>query len=458
MNTVRKGDALEISIFDLVKFEIDAGTFLFRSDCCRISRKKGYYSKDRESDIVFDISIEVFLPGAKSYSFLVLIECKNYGHPVPVDDVEEFFIKTQQVAAANSKAILVTSSSFQSGGLKFARSKGIGLARYFEPSGLKWELRRSASAGHSRKSGNEDIDFEDALTREDYRSTFYDLYCQTEQGGTVSFCDLLESLALKSGLSSKTLRQIRNPNAGAGTTVPFIEKSQLEIMAEGVLVTAGQDGLVDLERLCRDHPTTKDFEIVKSPLIPSEGGAPPPLGRVLFDDKRIELFTTNESNLGRDRFTLAHELSHVLLKHGDLMRREWSDEADYEWRLQRLGTDANISRMEWQANYMAACLLMPRLPLVRDFLYELQRLDIRDKGAGLLYVDWQTCNIENFLGVTERLMKFYGASRAAVAIRLQGLGLLRDARRGTTMKTIGESLLEAPPFNGSDSAQGVEFP
>lgn len=456
MNTVSKGDALEIPIFDLIKAEIDAGTFLFRSECCRIFRRKGYYSKARESEIVFDVSIEVYLPGAKQYSLLVLIECKNYNQAVPVNDVEEFFTKTQQVAAANSKAIMVAPSGFQPGGLKFAESMGMGMARYFQPSGLKWELWRSASASYAGKSANEGVDFEDALTREDYASSYFDLYCQAGQCSTVSLLEFFEALAKTSHLSPKALRRIRNPKAGSGIVVPFMEKSALELLADAVRTAVGQDGSVDLERLCRDHPLTQGFTIVKSPLVPSENGEPPALGRVLFDTKRIELFTTTESNLGRDRFTLAHELCHVLLKHGDLMRRESSDETDYELHLQRHGADANVPRMEWQANYMAACLLMPRRPLVTDFVYELQRLDIRDKGVGLLYVDGQPCNVANFLDVTGLLMKFYGVSRAAVALRLEGLGLLRDVRR-STMKTFGEALLSNLPIDSTASAEGIEF-
>jgi len=71
----------------------------------------------------------VYLPGSREYSALVLIECKNYGHPVPVDDVEEFFAKVQQVAAANAKATIASTASFQSGAREFAKSKGMGLIR-----------------------------------------------------------------------------------------------------------------------------------------------------------------------------------------------------------------------------------------------------------------------------------------------------------------------------------------
>ena len=123
MSTSKTGEELEIAVFELFKSEIDAGRFFAKKKCCRIFRKKAYYSKDRESNIVFDVSIEISLPGAEEYSILVLIECKNYGHAVPVDDIEEFFTKTQQVGAANTKAIAISNNSFQSSTLNFAKSK-----------------------------------------------------------------------------------------------------------------------------------------------------------------------------------------------------------------------------------------------------------------------------------------------------------------------------------------------
>jgi len=87
-----------------------------------------------------------FFQGPKEYSALVLIECKNYSHPVPVDDVEEFYSKVQRVAAANAKAVIASTAPFQSGTRSFAKSKGIGLMRYFGNENFKWELKRSPSA------------------------------------------------------------------------------------------------------------------------------------------------------------------------------------------------------------------------------------------------------------------------------------------------------------------------
>ena len=109
MNTTRIGDELEERIYDLIRSELDRDQFCTKREYSRIFRKKGYFSKDRDKKIIFDISIEVWLPGADHYSLLILIECKNYSHPVPVKAVESFHSKAQQVAA--SKAIVVSTAA-----------------------------------------------------------------------------------------------------------------------------------------------------------------------------------------------------------------------------------------------------------------------------------------------------------------------------------------------------------
>src|SRR5262245_3751014 len=127
MSTTAKGDAFEADVFEAISRMIDENRFFSRPDCCRIFRKKGYYSKDRECEIVFDVAVEIRVPGQDEPSILFLVECKDYRHRVPVDDVEEFYAKVQQVSPAGAKAIMVSPSAFQDGAFKFARSKRIGL-------------------------------------------------------------------------------------------------------------------------------------------------------------------------------------------------------------------------------------------------------------------------------------------------------------------------------------------
>ena len=173
MSTTSRGDAFGHAIYRLLEQQIETDRFWARGDCCRLFQKKGYHSKDRQADIVFDLSIEITSPGQESFSLLVLIECKDYSTSVPVNDLEEFWAKVQQVAGANVKGIVASTASFQEGALRFAESKGFGILRYFGESEFKWVLNRSASWSglDSRRSSSE---VRQALTDGSYASTFYD--------------------------------------------------------------------------------------------------------------------------------------------------------------------------------------------------------------------------------------------------------------------------------------------
>jgi Zn-dependent peptidase ImmA (M78 family) len=85
--------------------------------------------------------------------------------------------------------------------------------------------------------------------------------------------------------------------------------------------------------------------------------------------------------------------------------------------------------MEFQANYFASCLLMPRANFIEDFRRLVRARGIPDRGFGALYVDDQPCNLDNYEVVTSALVRKYGVSRTAAALRLDALGLIRDARR-----------------------------
>lgn len=127
MDTVQKGNKFENLVFKYIKQELYNDNFLVSPRNSEIFQKKGYYSKDRQSNIITDISIETFLPNIKNFGLLIIIECKDYKKNVPINDIEEFYAKVQQIAGINVKGIFVTTAKLQNGALKYAKSKGIGV-------------------------------------------------------------------------------------------------------------------------------------------------------------------------------------------------------------------------------------------------------------------------------------------------------------------------------------------
>ena len=80
---------------------------------------KSGYDGDYEIDVA--ISFEVF-GGAK---IDVIVECKKYKHPVGRDLVQ--ILKDKSNSTGSHKAILITTSKFQSGAIEYAAKNGIAL-------------------------------------------------------------------------------------------------------------------------------------------------------------------------------------------------------------------------------------------------------------------------------------------------------------------------------------------
>ena len=137
-NTVFKGNTFEKKVFDLLSAELNNENLFITPKTSQIFAKKPYYSRDRSANIIVDISIETSIPGASHYSLLTLIECKNYSHAIPVDDIEEFHSKVQQLSGDNVKAIFITNSALQKAALSYAQAKNIGIIRLLPDDQIKW--------------------------------------------------------------------------------------------------------------------------------------------------------------------------------------------------------------------------------------------------------------------------------------------------------------------------------
>lgn len=83
----------------------------------------------------FDVAVR-FNDGL--YDYLTLIECKRYEAAVPVEKAEAFVTKSRGVKA--NKAVMISSSGFQSGCLKVAKDNGISLLTLSEAWQLPGEL------------------------------------------------------------------------------------------------------------------------------------------------------------------------------------------------------------------------------------------------------------------------------------------------------------------------------
>ena len=164
MSTVAKGNAFENRVFTAITDELNGDRLGLSPTSASAFQKKGYYSRDRDSDIIVDISIEVWLPNADQWSLLWVCECKDYSGAIPVDDVEEFKAKLDQIAGANKKGVMAVTGALQQGALKYARANGIGIVRLLPDDQVEHLLYMMTSATMEESNRLNGSEFYKALT------------------------------------------------------------------------------------------------------------------------------------------------------------------------------------------------------------------------------------------------------------------------------------------------------
>ena len=425
MNTVAKGNKLEAEVFRLFRRIIDEGDFYAKKEFCKLPQKARYFSRTREKEIEFDLAVEIWLPGASRPSLICPIECKNYAHAVPVDDVEEFVSKYEQVEA--HKGIIVSRGPFQQGAQTYAKNKGLGLIRYLADDTHKWVLHRSTAANVVLAKADHRITLSKIMTDETFQSPVLDVVCESAGGATTSLWEFFGDLL--GNPESQEWMAVQSPIRQFGSVVPYVEETEIEALAVRVADSSGEShGPIDLEKLCGNELRSSGLKVLRYANETHPEVSPNVLGIFRFEENTIELFEAHAKNPGQMRFTLAHELGHHFLRHAQYLALDVCDEADVESRPLPLIDLTDISRLEWQANHFAACLLIPRRSLLHRFRTLLEQFNIKDKGYGVLYVDGQPCNQESFAMICSHLSQAFQVSFGAIAVRLKVLWLLNDQR------------------------------
>lgn len=137
-------------------------------------------------------------------------------------------------------------------------------------------------------------------------------------------------------------------------------------------------------------------------------------GRFLFIDDEPTIFYNAKHTEAMQAFTIAHELGHYFLRHLDDMEAEIIClDRDFN----RLGNDDGKFEKEVEANYFAACLLMP-LNILSQIFWSFMSRNNRNR---VLYVDTQQCNYLDYKQCIRTLQLYFLASESAIRYRLINL-------------------------------------
>lgn len=396
VSSKRKGDLFEEKIYNLVKKQIEENSFLANKIFCKVFRQKAYYSRDRQDNIIVDISVEVTYPNSDKYSLLFVFECKDYKAKVSIDNIEEFAMKLSQIAGYNVKGIMVTTSGYSLNGLNLASSKGIGLARAVE---------------------NEIIYDVYRISNFCQQYSVRELLCNDIN--QIPFCIYDSKIFYSIGEYFKYLGIIEKVVNVSNLTIPYLENDTIKKRAEDILKKYVPDVFqiiqpTPLDDICSKLGKKKSIQFIYDKDLGYHNGYEI-LGRLISN--RIYVSSKLDKDIHRFRFTLAHELGHYIL-HSKYLTEDNID------TIKDLNVEVNndvLKRMELQANYFASCLLMPDLSfyalVMQRFLYD------KIKGR-VLILDDQYCNVNTFYRVTNEISRYFNVSKESAKYKLQALGLL----------------------------------
>lgn len=397
MNTVAKGDLFEEECFKWIKNAIYNGHFGIISEDVRVYSKRSYYSHKRKSNIVFDIAVEIWLKDAKNYFQLWLIECKNYSSKnVPIDDIEEFIDKVDQVAGKNVKAIMISASSFSQTVKNRAESDGVMLIESREDDYNIILHRKDANSKSDRR--DEDI---------------------------IIFNLLRDALGLNKVSGIDRL------------SAECIEAKALSIL-QGYNKARAPVNVLNFLRYLEDEYEIKfSFD---NKLVSNDGSS-------LFGhcDVRSKTISIDKSIIGTNRFpfVLGHELGHIFLHSNIRINQDYYQ--SFQDSHYNSFADKNLlvnarQWLEWQANQFSVALFLPKHLFVREFISFRKKIGIRNPHH--IYLDDQPINQRDFIETVNYLSKLFGISKTSVKYRLNELGLLADEQMTKRAVDIARHIIE----------------
>lgn len=319
-------------------------------------------------------------------TYLIVIECKSYnsGHPVGIEEIQEFNTRLQDLNA--KKGVFVTSSSFQSGALSCAKHHNIALIRINEQNEVKWFLHRIQNG-----NGYEYQDFVDMLVKSEmsHSALIVDGYLCS-----ISFVDYLMDLF---NIEDEKLQ----------TLIPYMSDNDIKQEVQSFLC----------DRLYNNIPNLvlKFYAIKQNILIDDEHKCDGFLGKCDFINRKVIIDSPlMVEDMHRYRFTLAHELGHAYLQQ-KLLKHLVADAHDKDV-LDLKNSSKWEKRLEIQANHFAAFLLIPQNPMINIYMEVKSKLNYPLESP--LRMDNDATSIHDCKIMFSVLSEFFGVSKQVAMIRL----------------------------------------
>lgn len=403
MNTTLKGDIFEKRVFDLINDLLKNEEYFLSGKNSKIFKKQKYFSEQRKDYIICDISIESYMPNSENYSFVNIIECKHLNKNVGVEDIEEFDSKLTQIGKHNSKGIIVTNKGFAKNTINIAKSLKIGLLKIKSDNQLDWI--------NYRKENTNSIDFEN-----DETEPFLALIGNKTYN---NIADLILNIGVIDIYKHKE-KYLK---------IPYVTEEWIEEIVDRMLAYDIHDNsTLNTKKVCKfiedKYFASFNFSELENNI----------LGKIEFNPLKISVNSELEEN--RFRFTLCHEIGHLIL-HSKILKNkiEKKEDDDFTLSINYNVFEINNKRLEIQANIFASNLLIPTKP----FMIEVSKFFIKENiHKNYLYLDKQPVNQILVHNLLNQLSLKFKASKESIKMKLISKNLLKDTTYFSFKKLLND--------------------
>ena len=401
-NTVEKGDKLEIQVYNILKKLLLNDDFYLSGKRSKIYLKKDYYSALTKNKIIVDVAIETFLPNKETYSILTVFECKNYETKIPVEKIRAFRSVLDEIGA--NKGIIVSKLGIQKGVKDTAVVTNIGLCVVNKDEELNWINTRL-----DKKQQEYDTDNINSFLIKDLKANFFGYFNKKSY-------ENLPNLLIDIGVID------RFENKQEFIKIPYKSEQQISDEINKISENIYINNKLNSEKLIDYIKNEHRFKFIFDQSLEMYNKHQI-LGKIKFRPKEIYITKELQTDNFRWRFTLAHEIGHLIL-HSKLLENFIESNIENEETILHYNTTNKVNRrMEIQANMFASLLLLPEKPLrkiVKDYFIEIRNY------KGRLYFDNQPINRQLTYGLLGKMKEKFGVSHEVGKYRLISLNLLED--------------------------------
>lgn len=411
-------------VYNIFQKVVENENWPFSSSKYKIFKDELYELVDEDIDERFDIAIENYNGDNKIPALTLLIKCEKSNVAITKDELRILNDKIKQVSGC-CKAILATNASVEKDTLWYAQKMGIGILRFFNDDKIKWLAPRKMYNEITYieiEKCNEKI--EESLLQEDYEilNNFATGYFEKYYGSISSLFNKIFTGYGTLRIDNVDLYERKNLNLQE-QVIDYVSTDNIKNIAKQIHIEMyGENGLgvlkVDTNDLIDYLKKKFDFDVA---LYTEElvGTFPQKIqGLVDYSNKKILIYGAGTLNQHILKFSIAHEISHLIL-HKKVIEQGKNNPFYF------YSSTKESKRMEKQANLLASYIIMNDNMFRKEFLTIAAYYHLNPRKNYYLYLDSQPCNIKQFLQITDKLIELFDVSREQVKIRLSELGWLK---------------------------------